>query len=51
MIVRIHLLSNVLCNSTRVTFLSTSEVSVVFDISSSHANANLPSRIFYMNNF
>ena len=36
---------------SHVTFLSTSEVSALFNISSSHANTNLPNRHFHMNNF
>ena len=31
----------------RVTFLSSSKLTVVFNISSSHANTNLPTRRFF----
>ena len=36
---------------SHLTFLSSSEVSVVFNISFSHANTNLPIRRFHINNF
>ena len=40
-----------LFNITRYFFLSISEISVVFIISSSQDNTNSPNRRFYMNKF
>ena len=36
---------------SHVTFLSSSAASVIFNISSSHANTNLPTKLFHMINF